>query len=181
VRDRKSQITRAALAVFTAYGLRRTSMEDVAAEAGLSRPAIYQYFRNKDDLIAACFDLVTEDGFALAEAAQEGITPPTARVSAFLTTYLCYYHRLVVSGPHSDEVLEVETRFGPSKVKDVREKLVKRLNTLAGLEEDDETGIILAHAGQGLKMLAPDEATLTRRLERMVTALLARTPTSNNM
>jgi len=172
VTDRKTQIKRAAMAVFSAYGLRRTSMEDVAHEAGLSRPALYQYFRNKDDLIAACFDLVTEDGFALSAAAAEGVSGRVQRVSTYLCTYMCYYHRLLFSGPHSDEVLELKTRFGPDKLEAARAELCRQLNKLADLAQDDETGLILAHSGEGLKMLAPDEATLTHRLNRLVAALL---------
>lgn len=171
--DRKTQIKRAGLAVFARYGLRRTSMEDVAVEAGLSRPALYQYFRNKDDLISACFDLVTEDGFALSDAAAESESDPTARVRAYLTAHLCYYHRLLFSGPHSDEVLELKSRFGPDKIKDARTTIIARLNALGELAEDDEKGVILAHAGEGLKMLASDEAVLTKRLDVLVRAVLA--------
>src|SRR4051794_5495836 len=31
------------------HGIRNTPMDDIAAAAGMSRPAVYQYVRNKDD------------------------------------------------------------------------------------------------------------------------------------
>src|SRR3977135_2182565 len=40
----------AALAEFSAYGLRRTSMENVAERAGLARSTLYRRFSNKRDL-----------------------------------------------------------------------------------------------------------------------------------
>jgi AcrR family transcriptional regulator len=43
----------AALAEFTAYGLRRTSMENVAERAGLARSTLYRRFSNKQDLVRA--------------------------------------------------------------------------------------------------------------------------------
>ena len=170
--DRKLQIKRAALTVFARYGLRKTSMEDVAQEAGISRPALYQYFRNKDDLVGACFDLVTEDGFEQADAAAAPETSPAAKATAFLVAYVTFYYRILFSAPHSDEILELKTRFGPDKVTAAREHAAKRLNQLAGKPDGDETGIILAQAGEGLKMLAPDEATLVRRVTRLTQALL---------
>ncbi len=154
------------------YGIRRASMADVADEAGLSRPALYQYFSGKDDLIAACFDLVTEDGFGHAEAALPPHASSRERVAAYLAAYMGFHRRLVVSAPHSDEVLELKTRFGRDKVVAAQARLVARINQLAGLPEDDETGAILAHGAEGLKMLAPDEATLTARIRRLVHALL---------
>ena len=171
--DRSLEIKRAALAVFARYGLKRSSMSDVAQEAGLSRPALYRYFKGKDDLIAACFDLVTEDGFALAEAAAAAEHTPQARTIAYLTTHLGFFYRLIYSGPHSDDLLALKTRYGPDKVAAARARVIVRLNQLAGRPEDDETGIILAHAAEGLKDQAPDEATLTRRLKRLVAAVLA--------
>jgi len=43
----------AALTRFARYGFRRTSMEDIAAEAGVSRAALYLQFRNKEEILAA--------------------------------------------------------------------------------------------------------------------------------
>ena len=31
------------------HGVRKTTMEDIARAAGMSRPAVYQYVRNRDD------------------------------------------------------------------------------------------------------------------------------------
>ncbi|MET7833674.1 helix-turn-helix domain-containing protein [Micromonospora sediminicola] len=47
--DRLETILTAAYECFTRHGMRRTTMDDIAAAAGMSRPAVYQYVRNKDD------------------------------------------------------------------------------------------------------------------------------------
>jgi AcrR family transcriptional regulator len=46
--SKKALILQAAFAAFAQYGFRRTSMEDIARAAGMSRPALYQHFRNKE-------------------------------------------------------------------------------------------------------------------------------------
>ncbi|MDC1295315.1 TetR/AcrR family transcriptional regulator [Myxococcota bacterium] len=39
-----------AATVFSRYGYRRTSMTDLATETGVSSPAAYSYFKNKDEI-----------------------------------------------------------------------------------------------------------------------------------
>lgn len=46
--SKKTLILQAAFAAFAQYGFRRTSMQDIARAGGMSRPALYQYFRNKE-------------------------------------------------------------------------------------------------------------------------------------
>jgi AcrR family transcriptional regulator len=50
-RNVREDIYAAALASFEEHGVRRTLMEDVARQAGVSRPAIYYYFPDKDALV----------------------------------------------------------------------------------------------------------------------------------
>jgi AcrR family transcriptional regulator len=50
-RNAREEIYNAALASFERHGVRHTLMEDVAREAGVSRPAIYYYFPDKDALV----------------------------------------------------------------------------------------------------------------------------------
>lgn len=50
---REKEIIAAALTVFCKSGYSATRMEDIAAEVGLSKPAIYIYFENKEMLFKA--------------------------------------------------------------------------------------------------------------------------------
>jgi AcrR family transcriptional regulator len=50
-RNVREEIYNAALASFERHGVRGTLMEGVAREAGVSRPAIYYYFPDKDALV----------------------------------------------------------------------------------------------------------------------------------
>ena len=47
----EAQIVDAACACFERYGIRKTTIDDVAREAGVSRATMYRYFLNKEDLI----------------------------------------------------------------------------------------------------------------------------------
>jgi AcrR family transcriptional regulator len=50
---RRRQIEEAAKEMFLAKGFRSTTMKDIAKKAELSTGAIYQYFKNKDELYAS--------------------------------------------------------------------------------------------------------------------------------
>jgi len=50
--ERRAQIMEAALACFTRKGYNNTTMDDIAAESGLSKGSLYWYFKSKDDLFA---------------------------------------------------------------------------------------------------------------------------------
>ena len=65
--DREDAILDAAFHAFAGYGYRRVTMEDIAAGAGLSRTALYQHFRNKEDI----FRSLSERYFGLCLAEME--------------------------------------------------------------------------------------------------------------
>ena len=51
--ERKNQILEAAIAVFARLGFQQTRMDDIASQAGLSKGALYLYYKSKDAIIAA--------------------------------------------------------------------------------------------------------------------------------
>ncbi|HEU5377298.1 MAG TPA: TetR/AcrR family transcriptional regulator [Ktedonobacteraceae bacterium] len=51
--ERKNQILEAASAVFARLGFQQTRMDDIASQAGLSKGALYLYYKSKDAVIAA--------------------------------------------------------------------------------------------------------------------------------
>jgi AcrR family transcriptional regulator len=57
---RQAAILAAALKVFFQFGYRKTSMEDVAAAAEVSRQTLYLQFRNKERLFRAALEYLTE-------------------------------------------------------------------------------------------------------------------------
>ena len=49
--ERRNQILDAAVATFSQKGFHQTTIEDIRLEAGLSRGAVYHYFKSKEDII----------------------------------------------------------------------------------------------------------------------------------
>jgi TetR/AcrR family transcriptional regulator, cholesterol catabolism regulator len=46
--------------LFNRYGIRSVSMDDIAAQLGMSKKTLYQYYTDKDDLVRAVFTGVME-------------------------------------------------------------------------------------------------------------------------
>lgn len=71
---RRQQISQAAVTVFARDGFQGGSVDDIAAEAGLSKGSIYRYFEDKEALFFAAFEVVQEQVLTEVQRAmaQEG-------------------------------------------------------------------------------------------------------------
>jgi AcrR family transcriptional regulator len=107
LQDRKDIILDSAFGVFAQYGYRRTVMEDVASAAGLSRTALYQHWRNKDDLFRALAQRYFDTGVQDMSAAlsQPDQTIEEALLAAFVAKD-GKFMQAVLATPHGPELLE---------------------------------------------------------------------------
>ncbi|WP_258091770.1 TetR/AcrR family transcriptional regulator [Salipiger pentaromativorans] len=99
-------ILEAAFEQFAAYGYRRTSMEDIARAAGMSRPALYMHFAGKEAILRALVGLYyARLGEAVAQAlARTG--PPEAVLEAALACHAAAIPAAVLRAPHGEELLD---------------------------------------------------------------------------
>lgn len=56
----KSAIIRKVFALYSKYGIKSVTMDDIARELGLSKKTLYQYFTDKNELVEAVFDYAEE-------------------------------------------------------------------------------------------------------------------------
>ncbi len=82
--ERKSQILEAAIKVFSRMGLDQARMDDIVAESGLSKGALYWYFKSKADLIAALLDSLFTREITELQALLEAEGPADERLLAFV-------------------------------------------------------------------------------------------------
>ncbi len=68
---RRQQLLEAALTVFARHGYRKTSMDDVAQAAGVSRQGLYLHFENKEDVFRAAVHHSIRKSHAAVEKALE--------------------------------------------------------------------------------------------------------------
>ncbi len=109
--DRLERILDAAYAAFARHGVRRTTMDDIAVAAEMSRAAVYQHVHNKDDafrrLTTRIFDSALEA--AKTAAAQDG--PLAERLHDALSAKMELVLQLVADSPHAEELLGAGSRL----------------------------------------------------------------------
>jgi AcrR family transcriptional regulator len=63
---RQAHVLKTALTVFARHGFSKTSIEDIAKAASISRQGIYLHFKNKDDIFGASIQKALDDGLQAA-------------------------------------------------------------------------------------------------------------------
>jgi AcrR family transcriptional regulator len=96
----------AGTALFVSYGFRHTSMEGIAAEAGVAKTTAYAHFPNKEVLFAAVVEHVAKQMIARAEAAAAAARGPEAAVLASVTCKQLELYDLLHRSRHARELLE---------------------------------------------------------------------------
>ncbi|MDO7868772.1 TetR/AcrR family transcriptional regulator [Nocardioides jiangxiensis] len=99
--DRRDQIVATATDVFIERGYQGTSLEDIAARAGITRPLIYHYFRDKDTLY---LEILTRARAALDAAIVDHV-PSDASPEAQLRGGIEGYFHFVQEHMHLWELL----------------------------------------------------------------------------
>jgi len=87
VEERREQIIKAATKLFSEQGYYLTTIQDIASEAGISVGLIYQYFKDKDDVLFLTLKLVLETYEKVIPEAIEGTEHPLERLCLAIGAY----------------------------------------------------------------------------------------------
>jgi AcrR family transcriptional regulator len=103
--ERVNRILAAAYECFARHGLRKTTMDDIATAAGMSRPAVYQYIRNKQDAFRRLAAGILDTALGQARAAADAGGTLTQRLDRVLAVKLDTTARLLRDSPHAIELI----------------------------------------------------------------------------
>ncbi|MCK5054760.1 MAG: TetR/AcrR family transcriptional regulator [Anaerolineales bacterium] len=117
--ERRKQILDAAEKVFTKRGLDKARMDDIVHESGLSKGALYWYFKSKDAIIRALLDRVFINEMRGAEELIHTQGSSSERLRTFVANAVQEYKRFENMLPLAYEFVALAAR---SKV--IREAIV---------------------------------------------------------
>ena len=106
--DRRRAILEAAFKTFVSYGFKRTTMADIADEAGISRPALYLQFKNKGDIFRAGFEMFVEELLDTMESVLEGNEYLPKRVADSVIAGMVTPFKGIVDTPHGAELFDAK-------------------------------------------------------------------------
>ena len=88
-RHRKREaVVRAAAVAFNERGFWNTSMDDVAAALGISKPTLYQYFRSKQEILFECHRIAAFHGEAGLADAQDHDGPALDKLLIYVRRFM---------------------------------------------------------------------------------------------
>jgi len=179
---KRALIASAAIDVFSVRGFSRTSMSHIAQQAGMSRPALYQYFDNKGDIFACAFAALVgqQADRALAALAEPGSV--AEQLDGFLQNFDGAFWERTAASPYGEELLSATSEYAPKAVgtemKRIRRALekylqrngVKRQSTADRARRKGWIDI-LEFAPRGFKLDRPAVPTYRRRLTALANSL----------
>jgi AcrR family transcriptional regulator len=81
--EKRNEIIRKVAALYFQYGVRSVTMDDVVREVGISKKTLYQYFRDKSELVEAVVNCNADDWNKKHDDAIEGSTNALEKMIRF--------------------------------------------------------------------------------------------------
>jgi AcrR family transcriptional regulator len=134
---KRQLILDAGLTQFAQFGLRKTSMQDIAEQAGISRASVYSYFKNKEEIFR-CVSVDVHEG-ALSKACSILRDPAEPVLETRLANALYARHgrflALVLESPQGAELEDEYCRLCGDVVADYSKKFNDQLKLCVDLAE----------------------------------------------
>lgn len=178
---RQRDICAAAIAEFTERGYAGASMSRIAERAGISRPALYQYFDNKTDIFASAFVALFEGLADGARAALGGDGSLAEQLDGFLQAYHGDLWQHVAASPFIDEIIEAKDDRLSALVgnivaplwHEVDQHLATHIAGSGATERRRDWIDVLQHAPKGCWSDNPDIGVYRRRLSALARGIAA--------
>lgn len=146
-----TQLLEAALDCFGTFGIRKTSLTDVAEQAGVSRSTVYRVFGDKEGLVRSVLQSEVQRFLALHDAtvpAGASLTETLRHTIAFTLTYLNehrVFQRVVAREPEQLMEIVVQRPGQPSVIELIRPAAVDRLMSSGNA---DDLGVPIEQAAE---------------------------------
>ncbi|MBI1751757.1 MAG: TetR/AcrR family transcriptional regulator [Acidobacteria bacterium] len=178
---KKAKVIQAAEASFLRYGYRRVTMGDIASAAGLSRPALYLHFCNKETIfeavLRAFMTRAIED--LRAGLAQQGTVEDRLRFA--FDVWAVRPFGLLAATPDAKELIDCGFEFAREAINQGTEAfeaelaaiLAPRLGSNPGAESQaQDVARILTRAVQGFKQTATSPEDLRTMIHGLLNLVL---------
>ncbi len=134
---KRARILEAATCLFVRDGLRGTSMEAIAAEAGIAKATLYSAFKNKTKVFEGVAEVVADQLVEVVTTALARSGTVEERVRAGLCAKQELFFDLVYASPHADELLGAKTSYASVCIQAANEKIICAIEKV--LKTDKQT------------------------------------------
>jgi AcrR family transcriptional regulator len=110
-KDKQLRVLTAAKAVFLRYGFRRVTMQDIADEAGISRPALYLVFPNKEEVFKTAVLQMANESLALIRAGLPRLSSVRSRLAHAFEVWTVRPFEIMLKSPDARDLVECGQGF----------------------------------------------------------------------
>jgi len=158
---RKEKILDAALHCFLHFGFAKTTLDDVAKKAGISRPLIYLTFKNKGDLFDGVLAHLIEGRIESSMLALNEKQSKKEKLLKVCDILLVEPWQKVSGFPMSEDFYERCSIRNPAVIQKNAENFIACVQQILG---DKTAGEVFFYATEGLHADVPNVEMLCRRL-----------------
>lgn len=173
-----------AMRVFSRFGIRKTTMADIAEEAGVSRQTLYNAYPNKDEVLRAVVRFSTDQSIAQVSDAWSQTDDFEDRLEIFFQTGPLAWFDMLQSSPEAADFIEGADKVTSEEIRHMAARWTKLLEQLTlpyadllakrGMTAAELADFIFS-TSKGAKNTAQDRDQLVKRLallKKSVTALI---------
>lgn len=120
--SKRDMILEAARELFFHYGFKKTTMQDIAGKAGIAVGTLYNLFKNKEEVVAACAASCKKEGIGKMEEMASSSMAPDEKIRQIIMAKNVSLYETFKETPHG---LELVTVVIP-QAKDIFEELFER-------------------------------------------------------
>ena len=175
---KKNRILTAALTVFLRYGYKRVNMNDIAEAAGISRPALYLVFKNKEEIFIGVFHQWVSETLEEIERSVLEIDEPIRQIETAFDIWAVRPFELMMASPEAKELIECSFDFAHAALRQGYDKLettlVPILPKIASSSapkttiSPEKTARVLASAVRGFKQTAVTSDELRQLIKELL-------------
>lgn len=180
--EREAQVIAAAAAVFLRYGYKRTTMGDLAEAAGLSRPALYLRFCNKERIFEGVCRTFAAGILEEIRTGAAALETPQEKLRLAFELWVVRPFVLMTGAPDARDLADCGLEFAKEAVEEgyaaFEEELRLILETVRPRNDNPgtrprEIARILASSARGFKAAARDLEQLREMIDGLLKVVLA--------
>lgn len=176
----RARVVGIAAEIFSRRGFRATSMNEIAAAAGLSKPTLYHYFRSKEEILVLLYTEVLDESLADARATVTAARTPldglrdliadrvayTCRNARLLT--VCFEEEHEIPAALAEQLLSRRAEVEDLFVATLGEHLRRHPALLPGISPKVFVNACLGAANWCYKWFNPDGPATPEQLGRQI-------------